>query len=247
MEYLGNGKWENMEVHHHGGFKSSRPVAEGKVIKTVAKVAAVAAAVYYGGSFLAGAAGSGGATGAAGFMSQGAYNAGLAATGGTISAGTALSAGGLALQAVGTMQQQGAMGDMQDAENNRIAAANKVAESEQRQSDVAAQRARVAQVREARIRAAQVTASLSQAGGAGTSSLATGAGTIGTQMGANIGFINTQQSFAGEQSAANKEYGKAASDVYTAQNEMQGWSSVSALGKEISGGAGTAIKTIFSI
>lgn len=217
-----------------------------KVVKTVAKVAAVAAAVYYGGSFLAGAAGTGGASGAAGFMSQGAYNAGLATTGGAISGSTALSAGGLALQGVGMVKQQGAAEDLQSAEQARVAAAEKVAASEQRQSDVAAQRARVAQIRESRIREAQVTASIGKAGGMGTSSIATGAGAVGTQMGANIGFINTQQSFAGEQSAGNVEYGRAASDVYTAQNEMQGWSSVSALGKQVSAEGG-GLKTIFSI
>jgi flagellar biosynthesis/type III secretory pathway chaperone len=246
MEYLGGSKWELMEVHHHGGFKSNRPVAEKKAIKTVAKVAAVAAAVYYGGPFLAGATGVGTTTAAA-YGSLGALEAGSALGAAIGGASGLMSAGGLALQGVGMIQSNAAAQQMQESEQARVVAANEVQVSQERQSNLNAQRARIAQVREMNIRRGNLLASAvrSGTGTTGTSATIGSGGSLSTQLGANIGFINQAQSFASEQSAGNVTASNAASSTYQSSNEAAGWTSLASLGKDISTQFG-GIKTIFS-
>jgi len=216
MEYLGGGKWESMEVHHRAGFKDHRPMAEKKTIAIVAKVAAVAAAVYYGGPFLAGASG-------------------LA------------SMGGLALQGVGMVKANAAAQQMQESEQARVAAANEVQASQERQSNLNAQRARISQIREMNIRRGNILASTvrSGTGATGTSAVIGSGGSLTSQLGANIGFINQTQSFASEQSAGNVTAANAASATYQASNEATGWTSLASLGKDVSTQFG-GIKTIFS-
>ena len=94
---------------------------------------------------------------------------------------------------------------------NKQASATKKAASAQREATAAqgrsasveAQRARIAQVREARIRRGQVISAGANAGMGATSSGIGGAvGSIASQMGENIGNINQQQTFAEETSAA---------------------------------------------
>ena len=249
MEYLGGGKWESMEVHHRGGFKDQRPMAEKKTIVKVAKVAAVAAAVYYGGPFLAGATGVGTTTAAA-YGSLGALEAGsaFAAAGGSI-----LSAGALAMQGVGMIQQRAAANDMQAAEEKRVAAEVASQEIMQKESAVAAQRQRIATTRERNIRAAYALSDASRGTtGLSGSSIASGAisGTS-TQMGANIGFINQAEGFAAERSSQNIASGRASSDIYTANASAEGWKSFSALGQDLGGAdafknTAGALTTIFS-
>ena len=246
MEYLGGGKWESMEVHHRAGFKDHRPMAEKKAIVTVAKVAAVAAAVYYGGPFLAGATGVGTTTAAA-YGSLGALEAG-SAFGAMVGGASGLaSMGGLALQGVGMVKANAAAQQMQESEQARVAAANEVQASQERQSNLNAQRARISQIREMNIRRGNILASTvrSGTGATGTSAVIGSGGSLTSQLGANIGFINQTQSFASEQSAGNVTAANAASATYQASNEAAGWTSLATLGKDVSTQFG-GIKTIFS-
>lgn len=86
----------------------------------------------------------------------------------------------------------------------QAAAAQREATAAQgRSASVEAQRARIAQVREARIRRAQVLSAGTNAGlGAGTSGIGGAVGSISTQMAENIGTIGQQETFAQETSAA---------------------------------------------
>lgn len=159
---------------------------------------------------------------------------------------TIIAVAGLAMSGVSMMQQMGAADDMREAESRRMAAQTKMNESQQRQSDVEAQRQRVAQVREERIKRAQVLASTGNTsmGISGTSSLQGSTGSLGTQMGANIGYINQQQGFATEQSGYNQEMGAASSSIFTAQNSAAGWQQIGSLGGSLFS-AGGGFSTIF--
>lgn len=86
----------------------------------------------------------------------------------------------------------------------QAAAAQREATAAQgRSASVEAQKARIQQVREARIRRAQVLSAGTSAGlGTGTSGIGGAVGSISTQMAENIGTINQQQTFAQETSAA---------------------------------------------
>lgn len=94
----------------------------------------------------------------------------------------------------------------------------KAQEAEKRASSVEAARARMEQIREARIRAARIKA---QAGAEGTGMVSSGiAGalsSIGSQTGANIGAINVQQGFANEATAALQRAASAQSKAATWQ------------------------------
>ena len=82
-------------------------------------------------------------------------------------------------------------------------------------------------------------------GATGTSAVIGSGGSLTSQLGANIGFINQTQSFASEQSAGNVTAANAASATYQASNEAAGWTSLATLGKDVSTQFG-GIKTIFS-
>ena len=246
MEYLGGGKWESMDICHRAGFKDQRPMAEKKAIKTIATVAVVAAAVYYGGPFLAGATGVGTTT-AATYGSLGALEAGSAFGAAIGGASTLMSAGGLALQGVGLVKSNAAAQQMQESEQARVVAATQVQASQDRQSNLNAQRVRISQIREMNIRRGNLLASAvrSGTGTTGTSATIGSGGSLTSQLGANIGFINQAQSFASEQSAGNITAANAASSTYQSSNDAAGWTSLAALGKDVSSQFG-GIKTIFS-
>lgn len=91
-----------------------------------------------------------------------------------------------------------------NAAKKQSKAQRSASEAQSRASSVEAQKSRIAQVREARIRRGQVLASGSQGalGFAGTSGIQGALGSISTQMADNIGSINQQQTFAAETSAA---------------------------------------------
>lgn len=95
-------------------------------------------------------------------------------------------------------------GQQQAKATKQAAAAQREATAAQgRASSVEAQRARIQQVREARIRRAQVLSSGVNAGlGTGTSGIGGAVGSIASQMGENIGSINQQQTFAEQTSTA---------------------------------------------
>lgn len=247
MEYIGGGKWEDTgNIHGHKSLRHERPVAEKKVIKTVATVAAVAAVAYYGGSALMASGGAAAGTGAAASTGIGGAIKGILAS-------PYLTAGALAMQGISMVQQANAAGKMQAAEQERQAAAEKLQASQERQSQVEATRARMAAVREQRILQGRLVASTGASGMTfgGTSGAVGSTSALGTQLGTAIGNVNVSQGFAAEQGAANLDYGRATSNIYQASNEAAGWQQVSALGKELRSGESMAtsfekVGTIFS-
>ena len=100
-----------------------------------------------------------------------------------------------------------------------------------RSASVEAQRARIAQVREARIRRGQVISSGVTGGlGQGSSGLGGAVGSIASQMGENIGNINQQQTFA-------QETGVALQSAANQQVRAQTWQQVGQIGQSIFGTA----------
>ena len=109
---------------------------------------------------------------------------------------TILAAGALAVSAGSAVAQS-------SAAKKQAKAQGEASDAQGRAANVEAQQARIAQVREARIRRGQVVASGTNAGmGVGTSGIGGATGSISSQMGSNIGSINQQQTFADETSAA---------------------------------------------
>ena len=110
---------------------------------------------------------------------------------------TAIVAGiGAAGQVYSASQQARATRNAANAQREATAAQGRAA-------NVDAQRARIAQVREARIRRAQVISAGTNSGlGLGTSGIGGAVGSISSQEGSNIGYINQQQTFADQASTA---------------------------------------------
>jgi hypothetical protein len=114
---------------------------------------------------------------------------------------------------------------------------------QQRMQEVEAQRARIAQQREARIRRAQVISS-STTMGAGTSGTSGAVSSIGSQMASNIGGIGVTQGFAAAASEANQQAADASSRIAESQARAQGYKLAFDVGSTIFGGAG-GFTTIF--
>lgn len=136
--------------------------------------------------------------------------------------GVAAGIGGAVMQAKAAKQQKKAMQRSQDAqlEQNRI---------EQARANVQAQRERVQQVREARIRRASVISSAGNAGvgvGTGTSGLSGATSSIQSQLGQNLGTLGQMQSFGEQLSVANQKEAQAQSDYITAGAQGQMWQSI---------------------
>lgn len=124
------------------------------------------------------------------------------------------------------------------ATKNAANAQREATAAQGRSANVEAQRARIAQVREARIRRAQVLSSGTNAGlGSGTSGMGGAVGSISSQMGSNIGTINQQQTFAEETSAALQK-----STDY--QVQAQKWQQIGSFSQSIFNQAG-GFTTIF--
>lgn len=85
---------------------------------------------------------------------------------------------------------------------------------QQRKADNEAQQARIAQMREARIRRAQLLAGAGGMGG-GSSGLSGAQASVTSQMASNIGLINQTQYFANEISAKNQQAADHASRAQT--------------------------------
>lgn len=130
-------------------------------------------------------------------------------------------------------------GKQQAKATKQAAAAQREATAAQgRSASVEAQRARIQQVREARIRRAQVLSAGTNAGlGMGTSGIGGAVGSIASQMGENIGSINQQQTFADQTSAALQQ----AADY---QVKAQKWQTIGNFSQSIFNQAG-GFTTIF--
>lgn len=116
---------------------------------------------------------------------------------------------------------------------------------EQVRANVEARRERREQLREARLRRAQVLSAAANAGALGASTVESGLGGIQTQFGANIGRINVAQGFgqaistqneiaAAQQSEINRLEGR--SNVVAAQGQI--FNSIGQLGQSIFNTAG---------
>lgn len=131
-------------------------------------------------------------------------------------------------------KQKKAMQQAADAqrEQNRI---------EQARQAVLAQRDRIAQVREARIRRAQVISSAGNAGvgiSGGTSGVSGATSSIQSQLGNNLGTLGTMSSFAQQLSAANQREADAQSKFFKAGAQGQMWQSIFGAVGQVAGGVG---------
>ena len=134
----------------------------------------------------------------------------------------------------GFFGQKKAAGQAAAAEDRRAAL-------ESRLNDVNAQKARIAQMKEARIKRAQIVTSTAGAGlgGYGTSSSVGGIGAVSSSEAGNIFNINRASGFA-------SSIGQAKTDYATAAGESAGWQSISNAGSSIFTAAG-GFKTLFNI
>lgn len=132
-------------------------------------------------------------------------------------------------------KQKKAMSRAADAqrEQNRIEAAKQA---------VLNQRERVQQVREARIRRAQVISSAGNAGVGitGGSSGVTGAtSSIQSNLGHNLGTLGSMSSFAEQMSLANQKEADAQSDFFNAGAKGQMWQSIFGAVGQVAGAVGS--------
>lgn len=134
----------------------------------------------------------------------------------------------------GFVGQKGAARDAAAAEDRRAAL-------ESRLNNVNAQKARIAQMKEARIKRAQIVTSTAGAGigGIGTSSSVGGIGAVSSSEAGNIFNINRALGFA-------NSIGQAKTDYTTAVGESAGWQSISNAGASIFTAAG-GFRTLFKI
>ena len=122
-------------------------------------------------------------------------------------------------------------------ERDRSNAQHAANAAQQRQAETEAQRARISQQREARIRRAQVLASTGISGSSGT---AGAIASIGSQEATNISTINQNLSFSAEISAANQRAADASGASALASAQFS--AGVSIFSAAFPGG----LKTIFS-
>ena len=203
----------------------------GGAVKKVATVAAIGFGGY---------AAFGMGMGSMGYMGS---KIGLATSG--LTASKALSVAGLGLNLASNIQAKKYASKQAKYEQARAEEARKLEESRKRQSDVQARQARLATLREQRIRTGQVVAATGGAGlgMAGTSSFTGAVGGLSTQAAANVGQINVAQSFAQEQSGYSIAAGQAASQAYQAGAQAQQWQSMGTLAS----GATKDIINIFKV
>ena len=149
--------------------------------------------------------------------------------------GNPIAAVGLAISAFSTMKQMSAAKDAKKAGRQQAEAQRNAEMARGRQSEVEAQRQRISQVRESRIRKAQVISSTGNEGlgFAGTSGNVGAVSGITSQTASNIGFIGQQQGFASEISDYNIQAGQAGSDMATAQATGAQWQTIGGIGNSI--------------
>lgn len=127
------------------------------------------------------------------------------------------------------------------ATSQAAAATSRQADLQNRLNDVNAQRQRVAQLREGRIRRSQIITDTAGAGlgPTGTSSSVGAIGAVTTEQASNVNAIDTQVGFG-------RAIGQAGTDAYTAMGEAKGWSDIGKVSGSIFDYAGgfKAIKTL---
>ncbi len=156
------------------------------------------------------------------------YGGAVAAVTKVFSAVSPIISAASAVMGVVSSQQQ------KKATTQAAAATERQSDLQNRLNDINAQRQRIAQMREARIRRAQITTETTGGGLGltGTSSSVGSIGAVSSQEASNIGAINTQAGFG-------KAIGTAGTEAYTAMGEAKGWQDIGQLsGKvfDLSGG-----------
>lgn len=232
-----------------------------KSVKNIAKVAAFAAAAYYGGQYLQGMSGLGvkggikladagsvfqtpGLDAITGAATTGASTATAAApsiSGGLTSSLASMkdivSVGGVVTQGLGAGMQQLAKNEAADAERDRQEIEAKAAEAE-------AQKARIQNIRQQRVLQGRAEASAAGRGFSPQnmpSSVVTGTVALGTQT----GVANTET--RGRVELA-RDLANTGTDIFTATNKAAGWGTLAGFGESAWKNASTlssAAKTIF--
>lgn len=140
----------------------------------------------------------------------------------------------LAVAAGSAVMSYEAQQDAADAAEQQATAQKESLSAQQKMADVEAQRQRIQQVRESRIRRAQILASSGNTGlGVGTSGVSGSISSVGSQAASNIGMINQTQTFAAEASAANQRAADAASRGAQAQATAAQWQSIGGFSQSI--------------
>lgn len=144
---------------------------------------------------------------------------------------------GIGAAVAGTVTQMGTAKKQEKAAQRQFEAQQEAQRVEQARANMLAQRDRVAQVREERIRRANIISSAGNAGvgigpSGGTSGLSGATGSLRSQFGQNIGTLGQMSDFAAQISSANQRAAQAQTDFYTAGAKGQMWQSIfGAVGK----------------
>jgi hypothetical protein len=119
------------------------------------------------------------------------------------------------------------------AQKKSAAAQQRAAQQAQKAQDLRSARERRTQYRQARAARAQaLAAQTGSAGGRSSSSFVTGRGSIGTQAGSNVSFLN-------QYSDITKQQGIFQTAAYTAQGQANMWGQVAGLGMSVLNLTGT--------
>ena len=231
----------------HGGSGTINPITGlpeyKKAVVKVAKVAAVGAAVYYGGSALM-AASSGAGVGLAGgtfptlMTTAGGIGTASSAFGGLATAGsflasnagTILQAGGLIGQVAGNVQAQKYISQGVDATREQTIQSNKADEARNRYNQLLQKRSRLSSIRQARVGQGQIGGNMGILGQGGTSGYTGSIGSIGSQTSANLGNINVAEDVGNQITGFNVAAANAGSQANSAKAKAGMWSSVDTLG-----------------
>jgi type II secretory pathway pseudopilin PulG len=131
-----------------------------------------------------------------------------------------------------TVMQMGAANKQRKAAQRSFDAEQEAQRVEQARANAIAERDRIAQVREERIRRANVIASAGNAGigvgptNGGSSGLAGATGSLRSQLGQNLGNLGQMSNFAAQISAAHQQQMQAASDFRTARSQGAAWQGI---------------------
>tara|TARA_R110000787_G_scaffold94517_3_gene197254 strand:- start:2324 stop:3184 length:861 start_codon:yes stop_codon:yes gene_type:complete len=206
-----------------------------KAVKTVVKVAAVAAAVYYGGPALmsAMAPSAAASVGTTAFWA-GANTAGFAGLGATLGSGltlsNAISGAGLLSSVAGNVQSQKYISKGTDAMREQTVQANNADEARNRYNQLLQKRSRLSSIRQARIGQGQIGGNMGILGQGGTSGFTGSIGSIGSQTSANLGNINVAEDVGNQITGFNVAAANAGSQANSAKAKAGMWSSVDTLG-----------------
>jgi hypothetical protein len=138
-----------------------------------------------------------------------------------------------------TVMQMSAAKKQKKAVQRQVAAQEDQNRIERAKAAVMNQRERVQQVREARIRRAQVISGASNAGvgvTGGSSGVQGATGAVQSNLGYNLGTLGSMSSFAEQLSAANQREADAQADFFNAGAKGQMWQSIFGAVGQVAGG-----------